>query len=95
MTIQDLEKRLREASYEYYTTGKVIMSDDEYDSLCDQLRKMDPGNAFLKEVGAKESLSSGWKKRKHRMAMGSLEKVKNITEALDWCRNRTRQLGGV
>jgi DNA ligase (NAD+) len=50
--VDHLAQRLREASHAYYETGTPTMDDAEFDSLVDELRALDPNNAFLREVGA-------------------------------------------
>ncbi len=46
----NLEDRIREASQAYYD-GQPIISDDEFDDLVEQLRKIDPENELLKKSG--------------------------------------------
>ena len=49
LSIKELERKLRKANEEYYK-GNPIMSDDEFDSLFDELETRDPNHAFLTEV---------------------------------------------
>ena len=46
LSIKELERKLRKANEEYYK-GNPIMSDDEFDSLFDELETRDPNHAFL------------------------------------------------
>ena len=46
----NLENRIREASQAYYD-GEPIMSNEEFDGLVEQLRKIDPENELLKKSG--------------------------------------------
>ena len=74
-TIQDIVRRLKEASHAYYNTGVMIMTDNEYDSLRDQLEGAEPDHPFLHDVGA---VPDG-KACKLPYIMASLNKIKPAT----------------
>jgi DNA ligase (NAD+) len=50
--IEEMVKKLHAASVAYYETGEPIMTDDEYDSLLEDLQKASPNHPYLQEVGA-------------------------------------------
>lgn len=49
--IIDLENKIRRASEMYYNTGTPILTDDEFDSLVEELRTVDPSNPILTKAG--------------------------------------------
>ena len=65
----------------YYTEGKSVISDAEYDTLKDRLRQLDPENAILKSVGA---VSTGTNKFTHSSLVGSLNSVKDVDGMKAW-----------
>lgn len=74
--------RLQEACHHYYNTGQPIMSDTEYDSLLEQLRKEDPDNSFFEQIGCiptrkKVKLPMG-------IRLGSMEKAKKWNVVDKW-----------
>ena len=71
-------KRLKEASAAYYNTGTSMMTDDEYDSLREQLEAADPTNPFLTTVGAPVSAGTV----ALPVPMPSLNKIKPGTGAI-------------
>jgi len=64
-----LATRLQAASDAYYN-GTPTMSDAAFDTLRDDLEKLDPNHPFLKVVGAPVT-GGGWQKVKHQIPMGS------------------------
>ena len=80
--IQALVDKLTKARGAYYN-GTPTMSDNEFDMLEDQLRDLDPGNAFFSQVGA-EVPSGGWSKVKHKIPMSSLNKAQDESDLRKW-----------
>jgi NAD-dependent DNA ligase len=83
----------RQAYYNQQTQGfegspnagdQLKYTDDEYDALEDELRELDPGNSLFQEVGVAPALGSIWPKKQHRIAMGSLNKVKGVEGIREW-----------
>lgn len=95
--IKELVATLEAAREAYYEGDAPLMSDAEYDALEDELRSLDPKNAFLKKVGA-TAKKSKWKKVKHGAPMGSQNKAQTIEELEDWFKSRkadlVREYGG-
>lgn len=79
--IKDLELVIQQANKDYYN-DVPSMSDSAFDTLRDELKILDPNNKVLKEVGS--SPSSALKKVKHKIPMGSQEKVNTPQEVSDW-----------
>ena len=82
--ISQLEKSILHHKKLYYQ-GKPEISDDKYDSLEAQLKKLSPRSPILQAVGT--ATLSG-KKIKHETKMLSLAKVYSMEELLDWADNR-------
>jgi len=85
--ISQLEKIIDDADMMYYTFGASELSDSEYDSYIDRLKKLDPKNKRFKnkKVGAKEEKKSGWEKYSHKdYPMGSQSKVNEESELKKW-----------
>lgn len=85
--VADLTKRVIEARHAYYN-GNPIMSDAAFDVLYDELKKLDPKNSAITSVGA--PVASEWKKCKHGIPMGSLDKVQNPNEMSDWIQTTSK-----
>lgn len=65
------------------TTGAVIAVTDEiYDAWVDELTDLDALSEMVTMVGA--PATSEWPKTKHGIAMGSLNKVNDLTEITQW-----------
>lgn len=78
--INDLVNILKQLSYHYYHTSEPLIPDNVYDLLRETLETRDPGNKFLKEVGAtiisKDKVNLPY-------PMGSLNKIKPDSGTLD------------
>lgn len=84
-SIPEIRRKLEEASDSYYNNSVSLMSDEEFDNLKDQLFKLAPNDSFFSKVGAPVQ-SSDWKKEKHKIPMGSLNKVNTEEEFNTWVR---------
>lgn len=96
--IRDTLDRLILANDAYRRGGVPILTDAEYDALEDRLAEMvaasDPSDpdaaaarAFLDSIGAAPADNSGWTKVRHEVAMSSLNKAQDATEARAWSRS--------
>ena len=65
-----------------YYNGRAEITDDEFDSLWDSLKLIEPDNPLFKSVG-KDS-SDGFRKAKHIIPMGSQEKASSVPAFLEW-----------
>jgi len=79
--IQELAELIRYHSDLYYNQGKPELSDAEFDALLDEMKRLDPNNACLSEIGANPTYG---KKVKHSTMMGSLDKAKTWGEVTKW-----------
>jgi len=70
MNTSEIVKALTKASEAYYNTGGSIMTDEEFDSLKNKLKELDPDNEFLKQVGS--PVPKHLSKMEHKIPMGSL-----------------------
>ena len=80
----DLRNRIIKASQAYYYGGSPIMSDAEYDALEDQLRQLAPEDPLLQNVGAPVPADAMLNKARHRIPMGSQNKVNSAEEFQAW-----------
>lgn len=81
--IEQLVEKIIEANTAY-RLGKPIMSDAKYDILVDELRQLDPSNDLLDIVG--HEIQDESRKRKLPIPMASMNKVKALSEIMDWSR---------
>lgn len=80
--IKELEKEIRKNQELYYNDEPVI-TDAEFDALCDELKKLDPENPLLTtEVGSDHT--DGFKKVKHVILMGSQNKANTEEEMTEF-----------
>lgn len=68
-----------EAKHHYYN-GNPIMSDAQFDALEESIREANPAEPALSKIGAPPK----GPKIRHRIHMGSLEKVHSIEELIKW-----------
>lgn len=80
--IQELENKIFKARTEYYNHQPTV-SDKVYDAWVDELRVLDPSNKAVTAIGA-PVVPSEWKKAKHQIPMGSLDKVNTPAELTKW-----------
>jgi len=81
MLKSELEKKIKLAQDSYYNNSS-IMEDDEYDALIYELTCLDPNNQLIIKIGAEPT--DEWKKVKHLIDLGSLNKVNLPSEMTDW-----------
>jgi DNA ligase (NAD+) len=84
--ITELSKKINQARQEYYNEQPTI-SDKVYDAWIDELKLLDPSHKAITAIGA-PIISDEWKKAKHQMAMGSLDKVNTPEELKDWAKDK-------
>ncbi len=82
--VEELERQIKRHKALYYQ-GRAEISDEAFDLLEEELRKIDPENAALKMVGT-ATFSS--KKVKHEKKMLSLEKTYVLEDLINWINNR-------
>ncbi|KGM38841.1 hypothetical protein S1OALGB6SA_1697 [Olavius algarvensis spirochete endosymbiont] len=76
-----LAARLEEASEAYYNSDSPLMSDDEFDALEEELRKLAPEHAYFSTVGFSVGESD---KIEHSIPMLSMGKVKSLEGVKKW-----------
>lgn len=86
MSLSDRELLLKARQAYYF--GTPIMTDAQYDALEERLRAQNPDDPILKMVGAPVPKDSLLKRARHRIHMGSQEKVTSFGELVKWHRNR-------
>lgn len=82
MNLTNILEQLKEASQQYYETGESNLSDKEFDDLLEIVRKEDPNNKILSEVGHGYILKGIDEKEKfeHPIEVGSIDKSKSLTD---------------
>lgn len=83
--IKELETKIFKARNDYYN-GVPTVSDKVYDAWVDELRLLDPTSLAITTIGAPVAPSE-WKKAKHQIPMGSLDKVNTRAEMSKWVEN--------
>lgn len=81
MEIKELESKIK--SYiKAYDEGNPTITDEEYDALCNQLRKLDPENPLVHS--GQSEFQSAEPKVKHKLVTGTLAKAENIDKFREW-----------
>lgn len=86
--MKELVERLREASKAYYAQDKEIMSNFEYDKLCDELAELEQQTGMV--LAGSPTISVGYEavdelpKEAHESPMLSLGKTKEREDLRDW-----------
>ena len=89
--IKNLVKLLNKASDAYYNTGNTLMTDQEFDSMMEELKCFEQETGFAmsnsptQNVGAK--VKSKLEKIRHERPMLSLDKCHNIQELIDFAKD--------
>jgi DNA ligase (NAD+) len=74
MSVDELVARLQKANWAYHNNGHPVMTDAEYDSELERLRRLSPAHPFLSVVGA--PVPAGSPSVMLPVIMGSQEKVR-------------------
>src|SRR5579863_8468082 len=94
--VKELVDELLRAKYTYYDIKlpdgmqPLVLTDKAYDAKEAKLRSLDPDHWLLKMVGAPQTQSE-WKKAKHQIPMGSLNKVNSPEELIEWAKNKGKE----
>lgn len=94
--IKELADELLRAKYTYYNIKLPVgmlpltLTDKAYDAKEAELRSLDANHWLLKIVGA-PMVASEWKKAKHQIPMGSLNKVNLPVELDAWAKDKGSQ----
>ncbi len=89
MNISELEALIKKHQELYYN-GQAEITDEQFDLLWDELKRIDPANPLFRKVG--EDASDGFKKVQHIIPMGSQEKASDIPSFLEWTKKQNSQL---
>jgi DNA ligase (NAD+) len=81
--IKELEDKIFKGRNDYYNDLPTTVSDKTYDAWVDELRTLSPFSKAITAIGAPVA-SSEWKKARHQIPMGSLDKVNTPTEMSKW-----------
>ena len=81
MSVDELVARLQKANWAYHNNGHPVMTDAEYDSELERLRRLSPAHPFLSVVGA--PVPAGSPSVMLPVIMGSLEKVRAGEDGLE------------
>ena len=77
-TIADYVNLIQKLNYSYYIEGKSLISDELYDYIKDELKKLDSNNPILKDIGVSKVY-----KTKLPYYMGSMDKIKSDEKVLN------------
>ena len=90
--IKELIERLNKYSYEYYTLGDPSISDETYDSLYDELVKLEQGSGIVFSNSPTQKVGNQvlpfLNKVTHKYPLLSLGKTKDDNEVMKWINNK-------
>jgi DNA ligase (NAD+) len=92
MNLLELQQKIDKAAYSYYTIGSPIMTDEAYDEILDELKRLNPNDTRLKRVGY-DIRGSMLQKVKLAVPMGSQSKINTPAEFTDWLKNNIYKSG--
>jgi DNA ligase (NAD+) len=84
LTIEKIVELLKQAQTEYWDKGTSFISDTEWDMFIERVRKEDPTNPILDEIGGAIG------DVKHKEPMLSLQKVYKVDELCKWIKDKAR-----
>jgi DNA ligase (NAD+) len=82
MILEEAVQKLLKARQDYYQNGHSEFTDAEYDALEEFVRKISPNHPIVAAIG--HTPSTLWEKSKHKIPMGSLNKVNTVEEFNKW-----------
>lgn len=80
--IKELADKIITARNDYYNNESKV-SDKVFDAWVDELKDLDPNNKAVTAIGASVAPTE-WKKAKHQIPMGSLDKLNLPEELIKW-----------
>jgi len=80
--VQELAYKINKARNEYYNLAPQV-KDNVFDAWVDELKSLDPNHPAITAIGF-PIVTSEWKKAKHKIPMGSLNKVNSPSELSKW-----------
>ncbi len=83
-SIAQLRALILKAKHAYYTNAEPLLSDAEYDALEDELRQRAPQDPVLALIGSPVPANTLLTKARHRLPMGSQNKVNAEAEFRQW-----------
>ena len=86
--IEELEKIIK-INDELYWSGNPKISDEEYDSLVEELKSLDPNNKLINKINPLTNIVDV-KKVKHKNPMLSLDKVYSNEDLFKWVKSKSR-----
>lgn len=90
-----LIETLNNASEAYYSGGSELLTDHEWDSMFDELTKLETESGTVLDGSPTHKVSSftsNGKKVKHEYAALSLPKSKKLSDVIKWLKNRASNL---
>ncbi len=87
MTEAQLVEKIEQANTAYWQKNDPIIDDIYYDSLVEQLRKINPNHPLVNHIG-NDSIAG--KKIRHDTPVLSLDKVYSWEDLVKWCRKVAR-----
>jgi len=91
--IDELKARISKAREEYFNLAPSI-SDQEFDAMVDELKRLEPEALEVSAVGAPPPKHSVWEKVRHEIPMGSLDKANSLEEMEAWRKKCTSTMEG-
>lgn len=90
MNIEELKATIRKANETYrsgdlFSDDALLLTDEEFDTLVEQLRNVAPDDDLLTEIGHKLE-ETDVRKQRLPIPMASMNKVKTIQDLSDWIR---------